>query len=59
MVNNKIGLRICRAMDIKSTIKYANNVCTLKASTPQYIEENVLNREFYADFPKKSGDRCN
>ena len=52
-VNDKRVLRICRAMDIKSTIKYANNGCTRQASNPQYIAENVLNREFHADFPNE------
>ena len=52
-VNDKRVLRICRAMDIKSTIKYANNGCTRQAANPQYIAENVLNREFHADFPNE------
>lgn len=52
-VNDKRVLRICRAMDIKSTIKYANNGCTRQAANPQYIAENVLNREFHADIPNE------
>lgn len=52
-VNDKRVLRICRARDIKSTIKYANNGCTRQAKNPQYIAENLLNREFYADKPNE------
>ena len=52
-VNDKRVLRICRANSIKSTIKYANNGCTRQAANPQYIAENVLNREFHSDFPNE------
>ena len=52
-VNDKRVLRICRSKDIKSTIKYANNGCTRQAANPQYIAENVLDREFHADFPNE------
>lgn len=52
-VNDKHVLRICRKKDIKSTIKYANNGCTRQAANPQYIAENILNREFYADAPNE------
>ncbi|EDS07196.1 hypothetical protein CLOSCI_01857, partial [[Clostridium] scindens ATCC 35704] len=45
-VNDKRVLRICRKKDIKSTIKYSNNGCTGQAANPQYIAENILNREF-------------
>ena len=38
---------------IKSTIKYKNNGCTRQASNPQYIAENLLNREFHADKPNE------
>ena len=47
-VNDKRVLRICRKKNIKSTIKYSNNGCTRQAANPQFIAENVLNREFYA-----------
>lgn len=50
-VNDKRVLRICRAKGIKSTIKYSNHGCTRQASEPQYLAENVLKREFYADRP--------
>jgi transposase InsO family protein len=52
-VNDKRVLRICRNQDIKSTIKYYNNGCTRQATNPQYIAENILNREFKADAPNK------
>lgn len=52
-VNDKRVLRICRNCDIKSTIKYSNNGCTRQADNPNYIAENLLNREFKADAPNK------
>ena len=52
-VNDKRVLRICRKKDIKSTIKYSNNGCTRQATNPQYIAENILNREFTADMPNE------
>ena len=52
-VNDKRVLRICRAMGIQSTIKYSNHGCTKRAKNPQYIAENVLNRQFYADKPNE------
>lgn len=52
-VNDKRVLRICRKKDIKSTIKYANEGCTRQAENPQFIAENILNREFYADAPNE------
>lgn len=52
-VNDKRVLRICREKGIKSTIKYKNNSCTRQAPNPQYIAENVLNREFHADAPNE------
>lgn len=51
--NDKRVLRICRKLDVKSTIKYANNGCTRQAANPQYIAENVLNREFTANMPNE------
>ena len=51
--NDKRVLRICRKKDIKSTIKYANNGCTRQAASPQFIAENILNREFTADAPNQ------
>ena len=52
-VNDKRVLRICRAKGIKSTIKYSNHGCTRQAKNPQYIAENLLNRQFYADKPNE------
>lgn len=52
-VNDKRVLRICRAMGIKSTIKYSSHGCTRQAKNPQYIAENLLNRQFYADKPNE------
>ena len=52
-INDKRVLRICRKKNIKSTIKYANNGCTRQAPNPQFIAENILNREFYADAPNE------
>ena len=52
-VNDKRILRICRKKNIKSTIKYANNGCTRQAANPQFIAENVLNREFHAEAPNQ------
>ena len=52
-VNDKRVLRICRAKGIKSTIKYNNHGCTIRAKNPQYIAENVLNRNFHADKPNE------
>lgn len=46
-------LRICRKRDIKSTIKYTNNGCTRNSNNPQYIADNILNREFRADKPNE------
>jgi len=51
--NDKRVLRICRLKGIKSTIKYANNGCTRQAANPQFIAENILNREFAAEAPNQ------
>ena len=52
-VNEKRVLRICRSLDIKSTIKYKNNGCTRQAANPQHIAENILNRQFHATMPNE------
>lgn len=52
-INDKRVLRICRILDIKSTIKYKNNSCTRSAANPQHIAENILNRDFHADKPNE------
>lgn len=46
-------MRICRKLDIKSTIKYRNSGCTRQAANPQFIAENILNREFNASEPNE------
>ena len=51
--NDKRVLRICRRLDIKSTIKYYNHGCTRQAKDPQHLAENLLNREFTAEAPNK------
>ena len=55
--NDKRILRICRAKGIKSTIKYDSHSCTRRAKHPQYIAENLLNRQFFAENPMKNGLR--
>lgn len=52
-VNDKRVLRICRARDIRSTVKYSSHGCTRQAKNPQYIAENLLNRQFYAARPNE------
>lgn len=52
-VNDKRILRICRAKRIKSAIKYRSHGCTRRAKKPQYVRENLLNREFHADKPNE------
>lgn len=52
-VNDKRVLRICRAKGIRSTIKYSNNGCTRHAKDPQFIAENILNRDFKAETPNQ------
>lgn len=52
-VNDKRILRICRARGIRSTIKYASHGCTIKADNPQFIAENILDRDFTAEKPNE------
>ena len=52
-VNDKRVLRICRVRDIRSTIKYNNHSCTRQAKNPQYLAENLLDRQFYAAKPNE------
>ena len=52
-VNDKRVLRICRAKNIKSTIKYSNHGCTRHAKDPQYLAENILDRQFYSSRPNE------
>ncbi len=52
-VNDKRVLRICRARDIRSTVKYSSHSCTRRAKDPQYLAENLLDRQFYAEKPNE------
>jgi transposase InsO family protein len=52
-VNDKRVLRICQARDIKSTVKYANRGCTRQAKKPQFLADNLLDRQFYANKPNE------
>ena len=51
--NDKKVLRICRARDIRSTVKYNSRGCTRQAKNSQYIADNLLNRQFYAEKPNE------
>lgn len=52
-VNEKRVLRICRKLGLKSTVKYRRHSCTVNASNPQHIAENILNRNFKASKPNE------
>ncbi len=52
-ISDKRALRICRSRDIKSTIKYSNHGCTRNSENPQYLAENILDRNFHADRPNE------
>lgn len=52
-VNDKRVLRICRKLNIKSTIKYSNNGCTRQAPNPQFLAKNILNRDFNSTAPNE------
>ena len=52
-VNDKRVLRICQKRDIKSTIKYSSHGRTRNAKNPQFLAENLLNREFHASKPNE------
>lgn len=54
-LNDKRVLRICREANIKSTMKYRSRGCTRRASTPQFIAENILGRDFTAGTPNENG----
>lgn len=51
LVNDKRVLRICRVRDIKSAIRYNSHGRARSSKNPQYLAENALNRQFYADKP--------
>ena len=48
-VNDKRILRICRNRQIRSNLKYRHDGCTRPSKNPDYIAENILNREFHAE----------
>ena len=52
-VNDKRVLRICQVRDIRSTVKYNNRGCTKQEKNPQYLAENLLDRQFYAAKPNE------
>ena len=52
-VNDKRVLHICRARDIRSTVKYNNRGCTRPAKNSQYVAKNLLNCQFCADKPNE------
>ncbi len=52
-VNDKRILRICRKLQIQSTIKHSGNSITKASKTPYHIAKNHLNRKFYADQPNQ------
>ena len=52
-VSDNRVLRICRYLNIKSTIKYKREGCTISDKDPQHIAENILNRDFHADAPNE------
>ena len=52
-VSDNRVLRLCRYLNIKSTIKYEREGCTISDKDPQHIAENILDRDFHADAPNE------
>lgn len=52
-VNDKRVLRICRNCQIRSTIKYRSEGCTVRSKHPEHIAENILGRKFKVDKPNE------
>ena len=52
-INDKRILRICRAIGIRSNIKYNCNGCTINDRNPAHTAENILDRKFTADAPNE------
>ena len=52
-ISDKRMRRICRKLQIKSTIKYNRKGCTKSEKDPQFTAENVLDRKFHADNPNE------
>lgn len=49
IVNDKRILRICRSRQLRSSLKYRLDGCTRPSRHPDFIAENVLNRDFHSD----------
>ena len=49
-VNDKRILRICRNRLIRSNLKYRYDGCTRSFINPDYIAENIINREFHVEY---------
>ncbi len=54
-VNDKRVLRICRARDIRSTIKYNNHGCTRERRTRSILPKTFWTGSFMPQSPMKSG----
>lgn len=52
-ISDKRVLHIRRILGIQSTIKFRSQGCTKPASAPEYLAENILNRNFYAGMPNE------
>lgn len=52
-VSDKRVLHIMRALGIQSTVKFKSQGCTKPASSPEFVAENILNRNFYAGLPNE------
>ena len=52
-VSDNHVLRIMRILGIQSTVKFQRKGCTRSSSDPQYVAENILNRNFHAEKPNE------
>jgi transposase InsO family protein len=52
-VSDKRSLHLMRTLGIQSTVKFRNQGCTKSSSAPEYVAENILDRNFYAGSPNK------
>lgn len=52
-VSDNHVLRIMRILGLQSAVKFRRKGCTKSASDPQYVAENILNRNFGADKPNE------
>lgn len=52
-VSDKRVLHIMRTLGIQSTVKFKSQGCTKLASSPEFVAENILNRNFYAGLPNE------